>query len=109
MCVGEFGEGGDESGIDDVSVNYEAESREGGYDGYRKHFGTITVAQFNTIQFNSMHDTCVMRRKKGNGACLCIFWSWLWLLVGVSQPYDINDNGGIVHNWWPRWRSSFLP
>ena len=103
MCVGEFGEGGDESGIDDVSVKYEAKGREGGYDGYRKHFGIIPVAQFN-----SMHDTCVMRKKRETVLfCVCIIWSWL--LVGVSQPYDINDNGGIIHNWWPRWLFILLP
>lgn len=41
MCVGDFGEGGDESGIDDVFVDYVGENTEGGYEGYRKHLGTI--------------------------------------------------------------------
>ena len=41
MCVGNFGEGGDESGIDDVLVGYVGEDTEGSYGGYRKHFVTM--------------------------------------------------------------------
>ncbi len=41
MCVGDFGEGGDEGRMDDVFVDYIGDNTEGGYGGYRKHLGTV--------------------------------------------------------------------
>lgn len=37
MCVGDFGEWGDEGGIDDIFVEYNGDDTEGDYGGYRKH------------------------------------------------------------------------
>lgn len=50
MCVGDFGEGGDEGRVDDVFVDYIGENTESGYGGYRKHLGIVLFAQFNILE-----------------------------------------------------------
>lgn len=49
MCVGDFGEGGDEGGVDDVLVDYIGNDTDGDYGGYRKHIGMILFAQIQFI------------------------------------------------------------
>lgn len=66
MCAGDFGEGGDEGGIDDVFVYYVGDYTNGGYGGYRKHLGMILFASFQIQYLYS----CLVGRNQvecGNG------------------------------------------
>ena len=62
MCVGDFGEWGDEGGVDDISVDYEKDDTESDYRCYRKHLGWISVLNFTKpIQYGMF--VCLKREK----------------------------------------------
>lgn len=99
MCVGDFGEGGDEGGVDDVLVDYIGNDTEGDYGGYRKHVGMILFAQIQLI-------ICVgggVKKGKENGEFVSV-GSGL-----VSQPYryDIGGMIGSVHSLLLPWQANF--